>query len=138
MKYSLRWRFKFGIEKSKCIVIGKCPLQKEPQWWLGNNTLCTVDKLEILGNMFNREGNNSRHVDNRITKSRQSFYALGTAGMLYTGATPEVQAYLYKCICQPTLVYGLECMSQSNVQMNRLESAQGKIIKQCHQRFMLL
>ena len=47
--------------------------------------------------------------------------------MLYPGATPEVQAYLYKCICQPT--YGLECMGSTAIQMRRLESAQGKLIK---------
>ena len=50
--------------------------------------------------------------------------------MLYPGATPDVQAYLYKCICQPTLTYGLECMGSTAIQMRRLESAQGKLIKQ--------
>ena len=50
--------------------------------------------------------------------------------MLYPGATPDIQAYLYKCICQPTLTYGLECMGSTAIQMRRLESAQGKLIKQ--------
>ena len=50
--------------------------------------------------------------------------------MQYPGATPAVQAHLYKCICQPTLTYGLECMSHSAAQMQKLESAQGKLIKQ--------
>ncbi|KAK2178240.1 hypothetical protein NP493_552g01050 [Ridgeia piscesae] len=50
--------------------------------------------------------------------------------MLYPGATPDVQAYLYKCICQPTLTYGLECMSSTAIQMRRLESVQGRLIKQ--------
>ena len=27
-----------------------------------------------------------------------SFYGLGNASVLYPGATPDVQAYLYKCI----------------------------------------
>ena len=65
-----------------------------------------------------------------LKKCRQSFYGLGNAGMLYPGATPDVQAYLYKCICQPTLTYGLECMSSTAVQMRRLESVQGRLIKQ--------
>ena len=50
--------------------------------------------------------------------------------MLYPGATPDVQAYLYMCICQPTLTYGLECMSSIAIQRDRLESVQGRLIKQ--------
>ena len=50
--------------------------------------------------------------------------------LLYPGATPDVQANLYKCICQPTLTYGLECMSNSDIQMRRLKSIQGRLIKQ--------
>ena len=52
------------------------------------------------------------------------------AGMFYPGATPDVQAYLYKCICQPTLTNGLECMSSTAIQMRRLEYVQGRLIKQ--------
>ena len=50
--------------------------------------------------------------------------------MLFPGATPNVQAYLYKCICQQTLTYGLECMSSTAIQMRQLESVQGSLIKQ--------
>ena len=83
----------------------------------------------IYGIVFNRGGNNASHVTNRLTKCRQSFYGFGNAGMLYPGATPDVQAYLYKCIYQPTLTYGLECMSSTAFQM-RLKSVQGRLIKQ--------
>ena len=54
-----------------------------------------------------RNGNSSSHVENKINKSRQSFYGLGNIVMLYPGATPGVQAYLYKSICQPTLTLSL-------------------------------
>ena len=49
--------------------------------------------------------------------------ALGIAGMLYPGATP----YINKCICQPTLTYGLECMSSSAIQMRRQEYVPGSL-----------
>ena len=128
--YSKRWTFKFGVEKSKCMIVGKCPLYQNPKWRLGDKCLCNEESLNILGNVFNRGGNNASHVTNRLTKCRQSVYGLGNAGMLYPGATPDVQAHLYKCICQPTLTYGLECMGSTAIQMRRLESAQGKLIKQ--------
>ena len=30
--YSKRWRFKFGIDKSKCLIARKFPLYQEPKW----------------------------------------------------------------------------------------------------------
>ena len=78
--------------------------------------------------MFNSKGNNTSHVDNRLNKCRQSFYSLNSLGMSYPGAAraaPEVQAHLYKSICQPVLTYGMECMSNSKDQFRRMESIQG-------------
>ena len=128
--YSRRWRFKFGIAKSKCMVTGAYPFSQNPRWRLGDEYLCNVDKLDILGNTNNCSGNSSSHIENRINKCRQSFYGLGNIGMSYPGATPGVQAYLYKSICQPTLTYGLESMNCSKAQMQKLDSTQGKLIKQ--------
>ena len=128
--YSKRWKFKLEFEKSKCMIVGKCSLYQDPKWRRGDKCLCNEESLNILGNVFNRGGNNASHVTNRLTKCRQSVYGLGNAGMLYSGATPDVQAYLYKCVCQPTLTYGLECMGSTAIQICRLESAQGKLIKQ--------
>ena len=75
------------------MIVGKCSLYQDPKWRLGDNRLCNEESLNILGNVFNRCGNN------KLTKWRQSFYGLANAGMLYPGTTPDVQAYLYKCIC---------------------------------------
>ena len=116
--YSDRWRFKYGIDKSKCMIIGKSPFTREPVWRLNYVSLRNVDTIEILGNVFNSKGNNTSHVDNSL-------------GMSYPGAAPEVQAHLYKSICQPVLTYGMECMSNSKDQFRRMESIQGRLIKQC-------
>ena len=101
------------------MIVGKCSLYQDPKWRLGDKCLCNEESLNILG-----------PVTNRLTKCRQSFYGLSNAGMLYPGGTPDVQAYLYKCICQPTLTYGLECMSSTAFQIRQLESVQGRLIKQ--------
>ena len=89
--YSDRWRFKYGIDKSKCMIIGKSPFTCEPEWRLNDVSLRNVDTIEILGNVFNSKGNNTSHVDNRLNKCRQSFYSLNSLGMSYPGAAPEVQ-----------------------------------------------
>ena len=69
--YSKRWRFKFGVEKWKCMIVGKCSLYQDPKWRLGDKCLCNEESLNILGNVFNRGGNNASHVTNRLTKCRQ-------------------------------------------------------------------
>ena len=94
-------------------------------------SLRDVETMEILGNVFNSKGNNTSHVDNRLNKCRQSSYGLNSLGMSYPGAAPEVQAHLYKSICQPVLTYGMECTSNSKYKFRIMESTQGRLIKQC-------
>ena len=126
-----RWKFKCGIDKSKCMIIGKSPFTCEPVWRLNDVSLRNDETMEILGNVFNSKGNNTSHVDRSINKCRQSFYSLNSIGMSYPGAASDVQAHLYKSICQPVLTYSMECMSNSKDQFRIMESIQGRLIKQC-------
>ena len=57
--YSDRWRFKYGIEKSKFMIIGKSPFTCEPMWRLNDVSLRNVETMQILGNVFNSKGNNT-------------------------------------------------------------------------------
>ena len=132
VQYSVRWRFNFNQEKSKCMIVGKSPFIYEPHWHMDSNELCCVDQLEILGtcNIFNSKGSGADHVNKRIAKCRQSFYVLSPAGMLYPGASTDVQSYLFKSICQPTLTYGADCINITDNDILKLDSAQCKLIKQ--------
>ena len=38
--YSKMWKFKSGVKKSKCMIVGKCPLYQEPKWKLRDKCLC--------------------------------------------------------------------------------------------------
>ena len=114
--YSDRWTFKYDIDKSKCMIIGKFPFTCEPVWCLNDVSLRNVETMEILGYVFNSKGNKTSHVDNMLNKCRQSFYGLNSLGMAYPGAAPEVQAHLYTYICQPVLTHGMEYMSYSKDQ----------------------
>ena len=60
--YSKRWIFKFGVEQPKCTIVRKCSLYQDPKWRLGDKCLCNEELLTILGNVFNRGGNNVNHV----------------------------------------------------------------------------
>ena len=113
------------------MIIGISLFTCEPVWRLNYVILIIVETMEILGNVFNSKGNNTSHVDNRLKKCRQSFYSLNSLGMSYPGADQEVQAHLYKSICQPVLTYGMECMRNYKDQFRRMESTQGHLIKHC-------
>ena len=112
------------------MIVGKSPFIYEPHWYMDSNELCCVDQLEILGNIFNSKGSGADHVNKRIAKCRQSFYGLSPAGMLYPGASTDVQSYLFKSICQPTLTYGADCINITDNDILKLDSAQCKLIKQ--------
>ena len=118
------------------MIIGKSPFTCEPVWRPNDVSLRNVETMEILGNVFNSKGNKTSHVDHRLNKFRQSFYGLNSLGMSYPGAAPEVQAYLYKSICQPVLTYSMECISNSKDQFRRMESSLG-LSKRSHNSAVL-
>ena len=129
--YSQRWRFKFGITKTKCMIVGKNILSNVPQWKLGTHEISNVKQLEILGTVFSDDGTSKNHVDTRIRKCRQAFYGLNNSGMAYPGATTDVKCYLWNTICKPVLSYGLESINLNGINIRRLETTQGNLVKQC-------
>ena len=50
-EYSLKWRFKFGIKKSQCLIpayyLNIC--DKEPVFYLGNRQIRNAESIDILG-----------------------------------------------------------------------------------------
>jgi hypothetical protein len=128
--YSQKWRFKFGIKKTKCIVIGKNILKCEPEWFLGTLKISKEQQIEILGTTFTCKYNYNDHVDNRIRKCRQAYYSLTKCGMAYPGATADVKSYLWKSICAPVLMYGHDGISIGRNNIHKLDTAQGNLVKQ--------
>ncbi len=49
--------------------------------------------------------------------------------MLHRGTAPDVQVYLFRRICQPTLCKSTECMNISHKGVAQLDSTQGQLIK---------
>jgi len=126
--YARRWRFKFGIKKTKCMIISGDSLMKEPMWYLNSERIENVESLEILGVQFDRK--NKDHVYNRSEKCKRAFYSLRDVGMAYPGCTPNVKAYLWRTICQPVILYGFDSVNISRNSLHDLESVQSKLIKQ--------
>jgi len=106
------WRFNFGIKKTKCMMICKdygC-FTTTPQWYLKNKRIQNVD---ILGVTFNNNVKYNDYVITRIQKPKWSMFSISNIGMSYPGLNTKSKVHLYKTICLPTLLYGVDCLSVS-------------------------
>ena len=50
--YAKKWRFSFGINKTKCMAAGRMPFKSPPRWKLGGKLIQNVEEIEILGTVF--------------------------------------------------------------------------------------
>ena len=128
-EYAKKWRFTFGIVKSKCMVLGKNPFISCPIWTLGNNELTNVNNLEILGTVYNNKGDASLHVEKNISKCRRSFFSLNNSGLCYPGLGSRSKAHLWRTICVPSLLNGIASSPLNDKQLEKLESTQGTLVK---------
>ena len=54
--YSITWRFKFGIKKTKCMIYGIYLHPSPPKWRLGSDVIAIDNKLDILGTTLTKDG----------------------------------------------------------------------------------
>ena len=127
--YAKKFRFKFGNSKSQCMIFGKSNFRSPPTWHLDGHLLDIKNDVDILGVNMSYNLSSSKHVTNRISKSRQRLYGLSSIGMSYPGLATDVKTYLWKTVGAPIMTYGLETVSLSKQDMKDLSTAQGSLIK---------
>ena len=67
--YAARWKLKFNLSKTHCMVIAGNGLLEEPKWFLNNTLISNADTLESLGVHFS--ANYKMHIDVRSDKCRR-------------------------------------------------------------------
>ena len=113
--YAQNWSFTFGRSKSKCLVTGNTHifasgnLTSRFSWSLGENTIETVDELNILGVTYSSNGSFTSHVNARCSAARRAIYRLSNMGMSYPGLHSHVKSYIWKTVGVPSLTYGADC-----------------------------
>jgi hypothetical protein len=50
--------------------------------------------------------------------------------IVYPRTSSDVKCYLWKSICAPVLMYGLDCLNVNKSNVDKLETTQGNLIKQ--------
>ena len=128
-QYAQKYRFKFGVRKSKCLVMGPPLLTTKPTWKLGEATLTTETELEVLGITFSEKLTYQAHVNKRATACRRRIFGLTSIGMSYPGLAAEVKAYLWNAVGAPMLMYGMDSIALRAKDLGILKSTQGTIVK---------
>ena len=129
-QYAEEWRMLFNPVTSKCMIMGRNEFVIEPSWYLKGSLVENVSEMDLLGVTFQCNGTSTAHVDNRISNCRRSFYGLSSSGMCYPGLSSEAKSYIWKTVCSPVLTYGLEYAYLNKTGINKLESLQGRCIKE--------
>ena len=124
--YSLKWRFKFGENKSLFFIAGNNNVARNPQIVLGTVPLKLVDHIDVLGKVFTSNAKSTKHIDNRMQKCRQALHALGYRN---EELCPAVKAHIWKSVGAPSLLYSMSTGPISNLEYQRLESFQGRMLK---------
>jgi retron-type reverse transcriptase len=127
--YADKWRFRFGIKKSHCMMINGKLFKTAPQWLLGEQEIEIVNELEILGCCFDNKLSGNYHIEKRIQACRKAMYSLSEIGCCYPGLSSDVKTHLWKSIGQPTLLYGLDSMYINGANLKRLNTTQASFIK---------
>lgn len=126
--YANKWRFRFGLKKTKCLVMAPARFIRNntPSWTLNGQPIDVVDSLEVLGVHF---GSSEAHANCRADKCRRAFHGLRALGLPYPGCDTHVKRYLLRSICQPVLLYGTETIALSPHSMRHLNTTFNNLVK---------
>ena len=99
-----------------------------PQWYHNGSIMTVEPNLEILGVLLQSDMISQLHVNDRVNKCRRSLYSLIQVVMSHPGLNSSSKCHLYKTVCRPSLLYGMEAIRLHN-NVKKLESYQGSVIK---------
>ena len=113
--YARRYQLQFNAGKTKIVVSGSkidmdfykstCP------WTLNGERISVVDTNEHLGLIVAGYNEESRNVDENITKCRTSLFSLlGPAFAYKCMLSPVVQLHIWRTCCLPILLSGLPAL----------------------------
>ena len=131
-------RMKIHPQKSSISILGITDTEmeffKEVQpWQINGIPLPITPTFTHLGIEYDFSSNTAslnRTVEARLQKGRNTTYALMGAGLHGTnGINPIISWHIYKVYVQPRVLYSLESMIMNPMNVNRLEKAMRRFLK---------
>ena len=122
-RYGIKWKYEYSNEKCVYMVWGKDSSPSTPVK-LGGNQLKRVEQCKHMGVELSE--NNSLQKDvyaRRIGVCRKSLLAFRGIGTYNAPVTPSVMSNVYNSVCLTRMLYGIEVMHTTDVNLSDLEHA---------------
>jgi hypothetical protein len=127
--FSSKWRLEFNPEKCRIVVYGK---DKAPhvKLMIGDRPIERCDAHSHVGTVLTQSKSEvNKYMKLRIKACKRVTSAISAIGSRKAPVTPVSASHLYKTLCLPKLLYGLEVMDITDTAMNEVESFQAQVAK---------
>ncbi|MCP3891899.1 MAG: hypothetical protein GY702_23985, partial [Desulfobulbaceae bacterium] len=127
--FSCKWRLNFNANKCALVVYGRdnTPLK---DLTLGRSIIKRKPAHTYLGTLLSAQTNEMKnYVTSRIQATKGSAYNIKAIGSRIAPVTPISASHVYKTVCLPKLLYGMELMPCSDESIDQLENFQASVAK---------
>ncbi len=129
LRYSRKWRFQYGADKSFVLAFGKDTTPKL-KIVLGNSEIKVVDNHTHVGvPLCSSKSSEKRAIDDRVSVSRQTFFIIKALTPPPVLLNPIVASKLYWSLCVTKLTYGLEVWPPGEQGLTKFETFHNQVAK---------
>ena len=127
--YGRDFDVKFGMDKSKVLIINKGEDDAERVWTLGGNTMSQTTRYNYLGVWVNEQGCEGTK-DDRIGRANQWMGRLASVARV-RASKYEVLREVWKSVAVPSLMYAwsMDVIPWSNSELEQMEVTQRKVAR---------
>ena len=120
----------FNHLKTSCMIYGKNPFVRPPEWNLDREKLNLRDSITYLGAEISHQGGVT-HTQERVRSVRRAFYSLHIqgAGLRWNGVSPYTSKEIFSTGVNSVLTYGCASLSMNKSNLSDLDKIQSKLMK---------
>ena len=123
------WGLTISIPKTK-IMVWQAPKDEVRETMiLRGEVVDEVEEFKYLGSVFTSEGGDIRDVDVRISRAWAAFHKLKKRVWRQKAFSIATKIKVYKMTVVPTILYGAESWTLSEVEEERLETTQMRMLR---------
>ena len=108
----LKWgadnHLEFNSKKTQAMFISKRTVSPEVELAVGQHIITTSNQLKYLGVILDEKLNFTAHIADRISKARQTLFALRRICSKTWGMSPILANHLYGAVIQPKVAFASE------------------------------
>jgi hypothetical protein len=123
-EYGSDFRVNFSAEKSQVLVVN-AGVEDEDEWTLGGRNISRTNEYKYLGIWMDENGC-ERSKRDKMAKAQQWYGRLGSVAKMRANKY-EVVRGLWKGMAVPSLMYGMNVMTMSASECNKLEVCQNRV-----------